>query len=212
MRDKVINFFEDKRFFNRIKILDDVSHHYGLTRISTWGFSILELIRKENINTEKELWDRIEPIFMEHVETLLQHVNRYLSIIKSDLKITLKQCFYYYYNLFIIRTMKGRLMELDFKRILEKKLDNVRFSTVSEDGHYSVDIVVEGTYGVQVKPISYLYMNKPDVKELNNKKYKMFELDYGYPVIEVYYDKNNKWVVHDEQFKNFYYNQNKQPI
>lgn len=207
MRQNVLEFFDDKRNFHRIKTFDDISHHNGLTRISTIGFSVLELIRKENINTEIDLYKRIKPVLIKHSEILLNETQSYLNTIKSDLKITLKHCYYYYFNLFIIRTMKGRLMELDFKAILERKLNNVRFATVSEDGNYSVDIVIEGKYGVQVKPISYLYMDRPDVKALNNKKYNMFKQAYGIPVVEVYYDNNDKWIVHNKEFKEFYYNQ-----
>lgn len=207
MREKALSFFSEEKNYFKKTVLDDIAHHKHLTTITAWGFSMLELIRDKDINSEEELYNRIKHLFPKHVEILYNAVCDYLSIIKSSVKVSRDECYLYYYNVFIIKTMKGRYMELNFKEILERRFNDVRFATAKEDGMYGVDIVVEGICGIQVKPISYYHMDREDIKALNESKYKRFEEKYGLRVIEVYYDKNDndKWLVIDEEFKKLYY-------
>ena len=110
---------------------------------------------------------------------------------------TLEECETFMYNLFVVQSLKGNLMEDKAAEQLNKRMDNFSAEQADEesDFKYGVDLFIrnkEGDIvcGIQVKPISYMHI--PDnhtVKIVNDKK----TSSWSYPVYYLYYDLEGNW-------------------
>jgi hypothetical protein len=118
---------------------------------------------------------------------------------KPEQAKTLQECTTFMYNLFVVQSLKGNLMEDKALSILKAQKYNVRNATDIEDFQMGVDIVIiednKDICGIQVKPVSYGRLpHHSDVVQVNLKKNKKF----GKEVIYMYYDLDNNFVNTDE--------------
>lgn len=112
-------------------------------------------------------------------------------------KQTLQDCRIFMYNLFITNSLKGNQMEINIQRYINQNITGDTQYTCDiapslYDLNYGVDLIIKGAnskeiIGIQVKPISYLYMDdKHPVKAINKKLNKL----YPNKVLYIYYNKD----------------------
>ena len=124
----------------------------------------------------------------------LYEANLKAYAIAPEKAFSLEACKLFMYNLFVVQSLKGDLME-DKALAHLKKNHNVRIATEEEDFKMGVDIVFtilgEIEAGVQVKPASYAEMNVNNpVVQINKAKNQLF----GKPVFYLYYNLDGNFV------------------
>lgn len=104
-------------------------------------------------------------------------------------KYTLQECINWEYNLFVIQSLKGNLIEEKAKNILSAKFNDLDICYANDfyDEEFRIDLEIKHSgktvAGIQVKPSSYK-MVRQNVKSMN--KYKNSLVDF--PVFYLYYD------------------------
>jgi len=108
----------------------------------------------------------------------------------GECKYTLKDCIQWEYDLFIIQTLKGNIMESKCEKELEEILGSsysIKESGqfIDEENRVDLEIFCNGTLiaGIQVKPDSFL---KTRESVINFNKYA--NESYGKPVFYIYYN------------------------
>jgi hypothetical protein len=118
--------------------------------------------------------------------------NLYDAQIKEweEYKYSLHDCIEWEYNLFIIQSLKGNLIEEKAKKLLSKTLNEFKVSDANDyyDEELRIDLEIiskEKTIaGIQIKPSSYKYVRK-NVQFMNTHRnslvdFKVFYLYYDY--------------------------------
>lgn len=104
---------------------------------------------------------------------------------------TLDECVQFMYNLFVVQSLKGDMME--DKAFKALKDNDIRMATEDEDFKLGVDLVIkkgDKFCGVQVKPESYKNLpSNSSVALINRQKNEKF----GAPVFYLYYNIENNF-------------------
>lgn len=135
-------------------------------------------------------------------------INLYNSQIKYWNKIifTLEECIQWEYDLFVVQSLKGGVLEKSALDILTSKYPHLSFKHASGylDDELRIDIIVENTSGtiiggIQVKPNTFKNM-RFEVQFMQTRQ----NLKWGNPVWFLYYDKNNLFNNLDELLNKIY--------
>ena len=135
-------------------------------------------------------------------------INLYNSQIKYWNKIifTLEECIQWEYDLFVVQSLKGGVLEKFALDILTSKYPHLSFKHASGylDDELRIDIIVENTSGtiiggIQVKPNTFKNM-RFEVQFMQTRQ----NLKWGNPVWFLYYDKNNLFNNLDELLNKIY--------
>ena len=124
--------------------------------------------------------------------------NLYNAQIKywGEYRYSLKECIQWEYDLFVIQSLKGNVIEKKVQKYLSNKLEDYDIEQAQGylDEDLRIDIIIKKQKniiaGVQVKPATFLLMREEIItfnKEANEK--------WNYPVFYLYYNE-------DESFKN----------
>ncbi len=137
----------------------------------------------------------MELLAQEQLENL---VKDYLNLNKSiggHKKYTLQQCIQSEYDLFVVQSLKGSLIELKALEILSKVLPELQFEEAEGylDDELRIDILVKNTDenligGIQVKPKTFKSM-RSEVLFMQNKQNKKWD----YPVWFLFYNKDESF-------------------
>jgi hypothetical protein len=110
-------------------------------------------------------------------------------------KYTLQQCIQSEYDLFVVQSLKGSLIELKALEILSKVLPELQFEEAEGylDDELRIDILVKNTDenligGIQVKPKTFKSM-RSEVLFMQNKQNKKWD----YPVWFLFYNKDESF-------------------
>lgn len=110
-------------------------------------------------------------------------------------KFTLTECIQWEYDLFVIQSLKGGILE---KKALRDLAENLPEHLISEakgflDEDLRIDLVVKKTgktiAGIQVKPNTFNFMREEVIKMSKNSNSK-----WGKPVFYLFYDRNENWI------------------
>ena len=110
-------------------------------------------------------------------------------------KFTLTECVQWEYDLFIVQSMKGGILEKKALRDLAENLPQFHISEAKGylDENLRVDLLVKkegkAIAGIQVKPNTFNKM-RAEVKAMSKKS----NLKWGKPVYYLFYDKNENWI------------------
>lgn len=173
---------------------------------------IMDLIKYHSPKSEKELLNLIEEhsknIYtcacgckssgnIEHFAYMLhKDVLWYES--ENNIKVdkTYEDCYQFIYDLFITNSMYGNKMEQKAVKELSLLYPDFNFEQTDSnfDLQYSVDILIKNKNneiiaGIQVKPISYKYVNQSFIQH-NEKLNNNFKEKYGARMYYLYYEKN----------------------
>ena len=124
--------------------------------------------------------------------------NLYNAQIKywGEYRYSLKECIQWEYDLFVIQSLKGNVIEKKVQKYLSNKLEDYDIEQAQGylDEDLRIDIIIKKQKniiaGIQVKPATFLLMREEIItfnKEANEK--------WNYPVFYLYYNE-------DESFKN----------
>jgi len=124
--------------------------------------------------------------------------NLYNAQIKywGEYRYSLKECIQWEYDLFVIQSLKGNVIEKKVQKYLSNKFEDYDIEQAQGylDEDLRIDIIIKKQKniiaGVQVKPATFLLMREEIItfnKEANKK--------WDYPVFYLYYNE-------DESFKN----------
>lgn len=115
----------------------------------------------------------------------------------SNNRYSLKECIQWEYDLFVVQSLKGGIIEKRALNDLKKILNGLQISEAEGylDEELRIDIILYNSgkeiAGIQVKPITFNYMRSSVI--IHSKK---ANLQWGKPVFYLYYD-------NDENFINF---------
>ncbi|WP_452222979.1 MjaI family restriction endonuclease [Lacinutrix chionoecetis] len=108
----------------------------------------------------------------------------------KEYRYTLKECIQWEYDLFVIQSLKGGIIEKKAITVLNNKLPAYQFEEAEGflDEELRIDIVIKQNTkeiaGIQVKPLTYKFMRK-EVQLFNT----MANKKWGKPVFYLFYDK-----------------------
>ena len=113
----------------------------------------------------------------------------------GEYKYTLSECIQWEYDLFVIQSLKGGMIERSVISELSSRVREYGFSEAQGflDEELRIDVVItkegESVGGVQVKPLTYRFMRQGviDFNETANKK-------WNKPVFYLYYDMNERLI------------------
>lgn len=118
----------------------------------------------------------------------------------NDYLFTLEECVQWEYDLFIVNSLKGNMMEKLARNEVRKAISprcKVEKTGRVVDEEYRIDLEImrdgEVLLGVQVKPYTYKFMNDY-VKNSNVVR----NSSYGYDVFYLYYDEDGTFVNVDD--------------
>jgi hypothetical protein len=135
-------------------------------------------------------------------------INLFNSQIKywNKIKFTLEECIQWEYDLFVVQSLKGGVLEKSALNILISKYPHLSFKHASGylDDELRIDIIVENTSGtimggIQVKPNTFKNM-RFEVQFMQTRQ----NQKWGNPVWFLYYDKNNLFNNLDELLNKIY--------
>ncbi len=107
----------------------------------------------------------------------------------GEYRYTLEECIQWEYNLFVVQSLKGDLMEDKAKTSLLEELIGFTVEEANSfyDEHSRIDLVVKKDHkviaGIQVKPSSFM-CTRDGVQYMNKK----LNSTAGFPVFYLYYD------------------------
>ena len=113
----------------------------------------------------------------------------------GEYKFTLTQCIQWQYDLFIIQSLKGGILE---KKALTALAENLPECIISEakgflDENLRIDLLIkkEGKIlaGVQVKPNTFNFMRTEVIRMSKQSNAK-----WGHPVFYLFYDRESAWI------------------
>lgn len=170
---------------------------------------VMKLIRSHNPKSKEELLELIKwhsentcecgVVSQGTVESFGK--NLYDSQIKywGEIRYTLKDCIKWEYDLFIVQSLKGDIIERKAIIDLAKKVSVLTFEEAQGflDEDLRIDIVIKKNGnevgGIQVKPLTFKKMRREIItfnKSANQK--------WGKPVFYLYYDDRESFVNFDE--------------
>ena len=111
-------------------------------------------------------------------------------------KFTLQQCIQWEYDLFVVQSLKGGIIEKTAFELLQKSLNNFIIEEAKGylDDELRIDLVVYDLKkvilgGIQIKPKTFNSM-RPEVLFMQKKQ----NLKWGYPVWFLFYNKDETFV------------------
>jgi hypothetical protein len=166
---------------------------------------VMKLIKAHNPKSKEELVDLI----LWHSENTCEcgiiskgsvesfGNNLYKSQINywGSYKFSLKDCIQWEYDLFVVQSLKGGIIEKRAIIELSKKLTNLSFEEADGflDEELRIDIVIKKDSnevgGIQVKPLTFKFMRREVITFNKNANQK-----WGNPVYYLYYDDNEIFV------------------
>lgn len=170
---------------------------------------VMKLIRAHNPKSKEELVELIKwhsenscecgVVSQGTVESFGK--NLYDSQIKywGEIRYSLQDCIQWEYDLFVVQSLKGGIVEKRAITELAKKAPNFTFQEAEGflDEELRIDIVIKKSGnevgGIQVKPLTFKKMRREVItfnKDANQK--------WGKPVFYLYYDDNESFVNTDE--------------
>jgi hypothetical protein len=124
-------------------------------------------------------------------------MNLYRSQINywNEYRYSLKECIQWEYDLFVVQSLKGGIVEKRAILELSKQLNQYTFKEAEGflDEELRIDLIVlKNNYevaGIQVKPLTFKLMRREVITFNKNANIK-----WGKPVFYLYYDENEKFV------------------
>ena len=170
---------------------------------------VMALIRKHNPKSKEELVKLIESHYLNHCECNIVSQGTVIDFGKNlynaqkefwgKYRFSVKECIQWEYNLFVVNSLRGDIIE---KKAINKLLNmssNLAFREAEGfiDEDLRIDIIImyknKEIGGIQVKPETFNRM-RAEVIHINNKGHRQ----WGKPVYYLFYDK-------DENFTNIEY-------
>ena len=114
-------------------------------------------------------------------------------------KYSLQECIQWEYDLFVVQSLKGTLIEDNAQSKLSQSLPNITIEQAEGfvDEELRIDLVVSSsgteTCGIQVKPTTFNLMRQGVITFNKNANAK-----WGKPVFYLYYDENERFTNLDE--------------
>ena len=114
----------------------------------------------------------------------------------GEYKYSLEQCIQWEYDLFVVQSLKGGIIEKKAIKLLQQSLDNhiIEEAQGYLDDELRIDLIVYDTNrkilgGVQIKPKTFNSM-RPEVLFMQKKQ----NLKWGHPVWFLFYNKDETFV------------------
>lgn len=134
----------------------------------------MQLVKDHSPSNSGELYNLFQKHSKKKFETLVDELKEACE--KENINIDKFTINSYLYDLFFVKTMKGRSEEKKLLDYLNKNGYKLRNATLQEEREYAVDLV-NGKIAIQVKPESYLnFSNEEHRKQFfkNLEKNKKF--------------------------------------
>lgn len=118
----------------------------------------------------------------------------------GEYRYTLQQCIQWEYDLFVVQSLKGDLIEKKALKYLKDRLSefNIEEAKGYLDDELRIDLIIKDVHGsiiagVQVKPLTFSLMRREVIYMQNQQNAK-----WGYPVRFLYYNKDENFINLDE--------------
>jgi hypothetical protein len=173
---------------------------------------VMKLIRSHNPKSKEELVELIKwhsenicecgVISKGTIESFGKNLYNSQKIYWKEIRYSLKDCIQWEYDLFVVQSLKGNIIEKKAIKNLSIKFSNYTFEEAEGflDEEMRIDIIVKNDIneiaGIQVKPLTFLKMHK-NIINFNSDANKK----WGKPVFYLYYDDNENFVNIDEMLK-----------
>lgn len=170
---------------------------------------VIKLIRVHNPKSKEELVELIKwhsentcecgVVSQGTVESFGKNLYDSQNKYWGEIRYSLQDCIQWEYDLFVVQSLKGGIVEKKAITELTKKVSNFTFNEAEGflDEELRIDIVIKKNGfevgGIQVKPLTFKKMRR-EVITFN----KDANLKWGKPVFYLYYDDNENFVNTDE--------------
>jgi len=165
---------------------------------------VMALIRKHTPKSREELVSLIKSHYLNHCECGIVSKGTVVDFGKNlfkaqkefwgENKFTVKECIQWEYNLFVVNSLKGDLIEKRALNKLKEMRDDLGFveaeGFIDEDLRIDIIIKYKGQEigGIQVKPLTFKRM-RSEVIHINNTGH----IKWGKPVYYLFYDDNENF-------------------